>query len=466
LTLLGRKDFLVKIRGYRVELGEIEVALGQHPDVKECAVAVQESKTLDQRLIGYYVSDRDQGSIPAEELRIFLRRKLPDFMVPFAFVSLKSLPITPTGKLDRLALPSLEEVLNLEEDFVPSCDEIESQLTQLWENLLEVSPIGIKNDFFQIGGHSLLAARMIADVEEMFGRKLDLGAIAQATTIAELAEVLRKGEGAGEVKSLVAIRASGRKPPLYCVHGVGGHLLPFLDLANHLGNEQPVYGLQAKPAPGGDERTIEGLAGEYVEEVVRFQPEGPYYLAGYSFGGFVAYEMARILAANGKKVALVALFDTQASSLPRFKESLSRIGYLRYRMHAFEERTFFRLSEMELASVIRRPDGKEELTDNRDRILGDVDADTVPAHLRDIMIANQVAQKEYVPGRYSGLITLFKSSYFGRGIFYGWRELSSGGVETFEVPGTHRGMMQEPNVRILAEQLNRCISKSQDKGVR
>lgn len=465
LTHLGRKDSLVKLRGYRVELGEIEVTLAKHPAIKECAVVVEESDAENQRLIGYYVSKQNQRAIPVEELRVFLRRKLPDFMVPFAFVHLDALPLTPNGKLDRKALPGLDKVLNLEQDYVAPRDEVESKLIKLWEELLEVKPIGIQNNFFRVGGHSLLAARMIAHVEEMFSQRLDLGALAQATTIAELAEVIHRGYGDGMPKSLVAIRASGNKPPLFCVHGVGGHILPFLDLANHLGNEQPVYALQAKPVQAGVEGTIEGMADEYIREIEQFQPDRPYLLAGFSFGGFIAYEMARQLEAKGKAVALLALFDTQAGSLPRFPDSLSRIGFLRYRLRAFMVKLLFRLSEKEFSPIIRSQDDKEKSARHNETILGDVDADTVPAHLLEIMKANQAALSKYVPGKYNGLITQFKSSYYGRGVYYGWSELTSGGVRIFEVPGTHRGMMQEPNVRILADQLNQCIASLGESGI-
>jgi amino acid adenylation domain-containing protein len=460
LILLGRKDSMVKIRGYRIELGEIESVLSQHPAVKECAVVTQESNMQEQRLVAFYVSKQNAPSIPAEELRIFIRRKLPDYMVPFAFVSVDAMPYTPNGKLDRRSLPRLEEVLNLEIEYVPPRDEFERQLTNVWEELLEVSPIGINNDFFQIGGHSLLAARMIARIEQEVGWRLDLGALSQATTIAELAKIIRRGEEAGEPTSLVPIRAVGSRPPLFCVHGVGGHILPFLDLANHLGIDQPVYGLQAKPTRQGEKRTIPGMAVEYVDEIERFQPDGPYYLAGFSFGGFVAYEMARQFEKKGKKIALLALFDTQASALPRFREALSQARYIHYRIRALVEKTSFRLSEEGLASVFRNTNGKDQFADNNQMIMGDVDADTLPLRFREILAVNQVALRDYVPGRYGGLISLFKSSYYGRGVFYGWRELTSGGVRISEVPGTHRGMMQEPNVRLLAEQLSRYITSS------
>jgi amino acid adenylation domain-containing protein len=460
LVHLGRKDSMVKIRGYRIELGEIESILSQHPAVKECAVVVQESNVQEKRLVAFYVSKQNTTSIPAEELRIFVRRKLPDYMVPFAFVNVDALPYTPNGKLDRRSLPSLEEVLNLEKEYIPPRDEIERKLTNIWEELLEISPIGINNDFFQIGGHSLLAARMIARVEKEVGWRLDLGSISHATTIAELAKILRRGEGEGEPASLVPIRASGSRPPLFCVHGIGGHTLPFLDLANHLGREQPVYGLQAKTTRKGEKRTIPGMASEYVDELERFQPDGPYYLAGFSFGGFVAYEMARQLVNKGKKIALLALFDTQASALPRFRESLSQARYIHYRIRAFVEKTSFRISEVGLSSIFRNTNSKNQSADHNQIIMGDVDADTLPLHFREILEVNQSALRDYVPGRYSGMISLFKSSYYGRGVFYGWRELTSGRVRISEVPGTHRGMMQEPNVRILAEQLSRHITSS------
>lgn len=458
LTDLGRKDLLVKIRGYRVELGEIEVTLAEHPAIKECAVVVEEREGENQRLIGYYVSEWNSSAIPTEELRIFLRKKLPDYMVPLAFVHLDMLPLTPNGKLDRQALPGLDRVLNLEKDYVSPRDEVEDKLVKLWEEMLEVSPIGIQNDFFRIGGHSLLAARMIAKVEEMFGQRLDLGALAQATTIAELAEVVRRDNGDGKPISLVTIRASGNKPPLYCVHGVGGHIFPFLDLAYHLGNEQPVYALQAKPVQVGDKRTIEGMARDYIEEVEQFQPEGPYYLAGYSFGGYIAYEMARQLEAKGKVVALLALFDTQAGSLPRFPDSLSNIRFLGYRVRAFVVKVLLRLSKLKLSSIIRNQDSKQESVSQNEIIFGEVDAETVPAHLREIIRVNQAALTEYVPGQYGGLITLVKSSYDGRGVYFGWEVFTSSGVRIYEVPGTHRTMMQEPNVRILADQLKQCIA--------
>jgi thioesterase domain-containing protein/acyl carrier protein len=438
-------------------LGEIEVNLAEHPAIKECAVVVEETEGENQRLIGYYVSESNHTAIPTEELRIFLRKKLPNYMVPFAFVHLDALPLTPNSKLDRQALPGLDKVLNLEKDYVAPRDEVERKLVTLWEELLEISPIGIQNDFFRIGGHSLLAARMIANVEEEFGKMLDLGALAQATTIADLAEVVRGSLGDRKLKSLVAIRASGSKLPLYCVHGVGGHILPFLDLANHLENEQPVYALQAKPVQPGDQRTIEGMALEYVEEVEQFQPDGLYYLAGYSFGGFIAYEMARQIEARGKQVALLALFDTQACSSPRFADSLTHIGFLRYKLRAFMVKVLFKLSEIKFSTVVPNQDGKHNLPNQNEMIFGDVDPDTVPEHLKKIMTVNQAAFSQYIPGHYNGLVTLFKSSIYGRSVYFGWEELTSGGVRGFEVPGTHRTMMQEPNVRILAKQLNQCL---------
>lgn len=463
---LGRKDFLVKIRGYRIELGEIEGVMTQHPAIRECVLVVQESKGFDKRLIAYILPDLKGPAVTDEELRIFLKKRLPDYMIPFAFVRLPVFPLTPTGKIDRLALPSLEKVLNLEQDYIPPRDEIESRLVQIWEGLLEVSPIGIRNDFFLIGGHSLLAARMIAQVGEQFGRRLDFASISNAATIEHLAEILRKDDINSIPTSLVPIRAKGDRAPLFCVHGVGGHILPFLQLASHLDSNQPVYGLQAKPVHGvnGEERTVEELASEYIAEIEQVQPVGPYHLAGFSFGGFLAYEMACQLMAKGQEVALLAILDSQMRGLPGYRQALSVSEYTHFRAKSLLEKSKYRLGLsrkqpfMEAVGVPGRQN--HDQFNQKEAILGDVVDEEVPDHLKIVMQANIKALLKYVPKHYSGKLTLFKSLNHGQGVHYGWGELVRGGVEDHYVPGSHRGILQEPNVAILAVQVQGCIDRA------
>lgn len=456
---LGRKDFQVKIRGFRVEIEEIEAEISLHPGIQEVAVVTDDHGGREKRLVAYTVPAKDHPAPSVEELRIFLRKKLPDYMIPFAFISIGAMPLTPSGKMDRRALPSLEEVFNLEKDYVAPRDDVEARLVQIWEDLLEVSPIGIKNDFFMIGGHSLLAATLITRLETEFGKRIDFGILSKAPTIEHLAEILRQVDWGASKASLVPIRVTGSRPTIYFVHGLGGHIIPFLQLANHLGTDQPVYALQAREIneAEGDSRTIEGIAADYLSEIRELQPEGPYYLGGFSFGGFVAYEMARQLAVQGKKVGLLAILDTQACKIPGFQRSLSPYRKLRFHARTLWERTIYRLSRVQGQNNHNLHESK--LTE-QEAIMGDVVEEEIPEHLQLVMRSNRIALRKYVPLNYHGKITLFKSGSHGRGICYGWGELTDGGVEIFEVPGTHRGIMQEPSVAILANKLAVCIEKT------
>jgi thioesterase domain-containing protein len=300
---------------------------------------------------------------------------------------------------------------------------------------------------------------LITRIETDFGKRIDFGVLSKAPSIENLAEVLRQGDWSIPTTSLVPIQASGLRPPIYFVHGLGGHVIPFLQLSNHLGMDQPVYGLQAKAVNGAKDnsRTIEEIAGDYLREILEFQPAGPYFLGGFSFGGFVAYEMARQLAAKGEKVALLAILDTQARVLPGFRKSLSQFGHVRYQGRALREKIHNRLTNISDQNNSERTGGKPS---EQEVIMGDVAEEEVPAHLQHVMKVNRDALRKYVPKGYHGKITLFKSSYHGRGVYYGWEELTDGDVEVFEVPGTHRGIMQEPSVAILATKISVCIEKN------
>jgi thioesterase domain-containing protein len=328
--------------------------------------------------------------------------------------------------------------------------------------------VGVRHDFFLLGGHSLLAARMIAQVGEIFDRRLDFASLSQAATIEHLADILRTDKSDGEPTSLVPIRAKGDRQPLFCVHGVGGHILPFLQLASHLDSKQPVYGLQAKPVEKGKgedgERTIEGMASQYIVEIERVQPAGPYCLAGFSFGGFLAFEMARQMIEKGQKVALLAIFDSQVRGLPGYRRALSASAYTHFVAKSYLEKVKYRLKSYRLQSTsesfrnLERQDNAP--LNQKEIILGDVAEEEVPEYLKAVMEANLRALLSYVPKSYPGKLILFKSLTHGQGVHYGWGELARGGVEDHYVPGSHRGIMQEPNVAILADQLQKCIDSA------
>jgi thioesterase domain-containing protein/acyl carrier protein len=459
---LGRKDFQVKIRGFRIELGEIESVLMQHPKVREAAVVLHDQPGLEKRLVAYMVYDPEQHAPTSEEMRIFVKKNLPDYMVPYILISMEVMPLTSTGKIDRLALPKIENVFELDQDYVPPRDETEMKLVSIWEEVLGLSPIGIKNDFFQLGGHSLLAAKLISETEAAFDKKMDLAMLSEAATIEGMAEHLRTDGRSSAKTALVAIQPKGTRPILFCVHGVGGHVIPFLKLSEHLGADQPVYGLQVKTIEERETRdyTVEVMAREYLEEIRSKQPAGPYYLAGFSFGGFVAYEMARQLSAQGQQVGLVGIFDTQAASAPGYLNSLSNEKKLSYRTKQILNKVNYHsqnISKLQANDIVPYLRNRRENPSISEVIMGDVEKDQVPEHLLGIIEANIAALRKYVPGEYGGKVTVFKSDNHGRGVYYGWKELARGGVEVHYVPGTHRGILQEPNVVLLAEELRNCI---------
>ena len=461
---LGRKDFQVKIRGFRIELGAIESILMQHPKIYEAVVIVNEPPGFEKRLLAYFSVKQSQLPPTSEDLRIYLKKEFPDYMIPFAFVQLDELPHTPTGKMNRLGLPSLEEVFNLEEEFVPPQNDIERQLKIIWEDLLNISPIGIKNDFFQLGGHSLMAATLITRIEEIYGQRLELSTISESSTIEELAKVVSSDGSTHSKSPLIAIRANGTKHPLFCVHGIGGHILPFLQLADNMGIEQPVYGFQSIPPeqPGDLEYTIETMAGDYIREIKVVQPEGPYFLTGFSFGGFVAYEIARQLKSQGDRIGLLAILDTHADSAPRYRQSLNFGDYVSYKVKSIYERIDYHYGNMtgypllEKYKYIRH---RKKQPSAQEVILGDVEEDQIPERMRGVMEANVSALRHYIPGKYPGEIILFRSMDHGKGTYYGWNELTSGDVTIYDVPGNHRGILQKPNVPVLAEKLQKCIDE-------
>ena len=461
---LGRKDFQVKIRGFRIELGEIESILMQHRSILEAAVILYEPQGFEKRLLAYFSVKQSQLPPTSEDLRIYLKKEFPDYMIPFAFVQLDELPHTPTGKMDRLGLPSLEEVFNLEEEFVPPHNDIERQLKIIWEDLFNISPIGIKNDFFQLGGHSLMAATLITRIEEIYGQRLELSTFSESSTIEELAKVVSSDGSTHSKSPLIAIRANGTKHPLFCVHGIGGHILPFLQLADNMGIEQPVYGFQSIPPeqPGDLEYTIETLAGDYIREIKVVQPEGPYFLTGFSFGGFVAYEIARQLKSQGDRIGLLAILDTHADSAPRYRQSLNFGDYVSYKVKSIYERIDYHYGNMTgytLMEKYKYIQHRKKQPSAQEVILGDVEEDQIPERMRGVMEANVSALRHYIPGKYPGEIILFRSMDHGKGTYYGWNELTSGDVTIYDVPGNHRGILQKPNVPVLAEKLQKCIDE-------
>ncbi|MCZ6775309.1 MAG: amino acid adenylation domain-containing protein, partial [Ignavibacteria bacterium] len=307
MEFVGRLDHQVKIRGFRIELGEIETLLNDYPDVKESVVMAREDSTDEKRLVAYVVA-KDFSAPAMKDMRLHLKKKLPDYMVPSAFVMLEALPLTPNGKVDRRALAEPEQARpELEETYVAPRNPVEEVLAEIWSDVLGLEALGVHDNFFELGGHSLLAVKLVHQIEKVLGSTLPVMALFQAPTVEQLAETLRKKEDPSrDWASVVPLQPNGSKPPFFFLAGPS-------HFGNRLGPDQPVYRVVYQDLDREQPLVrIEDMAAHSIKSVRAIQPEGPYYLGGHGLGGLVAFEMAHQLQRQGQKVALLALCESRA----------------------------------------------------------------------------------------------------------------------------------------------------------
>jgi thioesterase domain-containing protein len=315
LVFLGRLDQQVKLRGHRIEPAEVEIVLRNVAPLAEALVVLREDRPHEPELVAYLVAKAGAQALPPAMLRTMLKSKLPDYMVPSAFVFLPALPLNPNGKIDRDALPApIGASDGREHSTVAPRDNVELHLVKIWEDLLNRRSVGVRDNFFDLGGHSLLAVQLMKRIHMTFNRQLELDILwSGAGTIEALAKALREGFQAGENPELVHIK-EGTRRPLFVMFTIAGRLLFYYELAQRLAADQAVCGLQARGVfdAGRPDHTIEAIAAHCIETMRKVQPDGPYLIAGYSSGGVVAYEVAQQLAAAGQPVELLALLDTFA----------------------------------------------------------------------------------------------------------------------------------------------------------
>jgi aspartate racemase len=472
IEFLGRLDGQVKVRGYRIELSEVETVLAEHETVRD-AVVVARKDQGDKHLAAYIVP-REGKTPTAEELRAFLSERLPSHMVPSVFVVLEELPLSTNGKVDRNALPAANEHKPGDKPAAAPQDRLELKLLKIWERVLTIGPVGIDDNFFDIGGHSLLAVRLFAQIEKSFGKNLPLATLFQAPTIRLLAQVLREEGWTASWSSLVLLQNGGNRRPFFCVHAAGGNVLEYHELARLLGPDQPFYGLQAQGLDGNQppHTTIKHMATHYIKELREVQPEGPYLIGGRSSGGTIAFEMACQLLANGEQVALLALLDSypagyfkllpgSGSYLQRAQRQLrkiqshgqnlqqltaaARLGYvlgkLQYAPAKIKHKVYRRAYK--IYQRIGRP---------------------LPRVLKNIEEINFAAVKDYLPQVYPGRATLFLASddlTAAYDVEVGWQGLVAGGLEKVGISGNHLDIVKDPHVRTLAEKLRACLDRAQ-----
>ncbi|HEY9194980.1 MAG TPA: amino acid adenylation domain-containing protein, partial [Mucilaginibacter sp.] len=314
IEYLGRMDDQVKIRGFRIELGEIENVLLQSGLVSQAIVLSKPDIDGVNRLIAYVTSDTGYDK---PTLIAYLAAHLPEYMVPKLWVSLDKLPLTTHGKVDKRALPDVDMAEQLNYNYVAPRNKTEEGLAGIWQRLLGIDKISIHDNFFELGGHSILAMRLIAAVKKELGINITIRDLFINPTVAKLYR-RSQNQNIDLTQSLIPIKTTGNKTPLYIVCGAGGTAFKFKNFVNLLDPEQPVYGLQqplhiSNPADFPD--TIEGIAERYVTEMLLDNPYGPYALAGHCLGGMIAVEMANQLQAMGKKISMLAMFDADAKPL-------------------------------------------------------------------------------------------------------------------------------------------------------
>jgi amino acid adenylation domain-containing protein len=476
IDFLGRIDHQVKVRGFRIELGEIESVLCEQAEVQQAVVVARADSAGHSRLVAYLVTEGAQ-EISMERLRTALARQLPGHMIPSAFVTLSDLPLTAHGKIDRQSLPDPDTSRSKSgQPYVAPQTETEKTLTAIWARLLEVERVGIRDNFFMQGGDSLSAVRLMAEIEQATGAKIPLRALFQYGTVQKLAELVDGQQERAVPLPLVLLREGGEARPLFFVHPAEGTVFGYLGIAQLLPEEHPFFGLQAPGLEGEAPplRSVEAMATCYVEAIRKVQPNGPYLLAGWSFGGLVAFEMAQQLRAAGEETAWLGLFDSFVLSgefsLPQAEER---------KMFAANAQDYLRQLGLE------PPVSEEELLrhDPADQVelilqgLADAGVEVPDAvarqarHLWNMTKISAAAGSDYEPRPYPGQITLFRAADdeqatrgTGPDPATQWQAVSERPVMVHRVPGTHTSMMlQEENVTVLAQLVQESLAAASSR---
>jgi acyl-CoA synthetase (AMP-forming)/AMP-acid ligase II/thioesterase domain-containing protein len=479
LFITGRLKEIINRGGEKISPREVDDVLMEHPAIAQVVTFAAPHALLGEEVAAAVVL-REHTAATEREIQEFAATRLADFKVPRRVLILKDVPKGPTGKLQRIGLA---EKLGLtafnpahpkrERTFVAPRDTLERQLTKIWEKVLAIKPIGIKDNFFDLGGYSLLAVHLFEEIEKVTGKTLPLATLFQAATVEQLADLLRREEWSALWSPLVAIQSNGSKPPFFFVHAIGGNVLNYRSLSRYLGPDQPFYGLQSQGLDGkqAPHTRVEDMAALYIQELRILQSEGPYFLGGGSSGGIVAFEMAQQLHAQGQKVALLVLFDAYFLSDLRYQP---HPALFRSKIYRWIQKVDLHLGNL----LLRTP--KDQLS----YILGMVgriktgvgrklqeiiykgyshSEASLSRALQMVLKANRQALCSYVPQVYSGRITLFLCSEAPERSFYdsrlGWNDMAGEGLEVHVIPGNHETLFSEPHVRGLAEKLQVCLQK-------
>ncbi|GAA4779840.1 hypothetical protein GCM10023231_03320 [Olivibacter ginsenosidimutans] len=471
LECFGRIDHQVKLRGYRIELDEIAYHLTKIEAIEEAIVVLREDRPGDQRLVAYLKTpsllstDTVSAQAAKEHVRLWrdqLMAYLPAYMLPNDWICMREFPLTSNQKIDKQRLPA-PHVFQLATASRVSLSPEQKLIKEVWKEALGLQHIGLDDNFFELGGHSLIAVQVMLRLEKETGKRFPLASLFEYPTINALANLFQSDVEILQLHSLVAIKPTGTKPPIYLVHGGGLNVLIYQPLGNHVSQDQPLYALQAIGLSGKKEipSTIAEIARIYLAEVLRHNPNGPYALAGYSLGGIIAYEMAKQLLAMGRQVLLLGIMDTNADGrdwqLPMVKRLLKKTvrqfkkikhfvqsykhypsDTINYQLQALKRLKFFQTVEEPI---------DEDLFSNEPQVAQAYDD----------------AYNKYVFQPLAIKIHLFRVSkriyYVDDPVYLGWKAYALKGVEICPIPGDHKTFLYPPNNQVFAHTLENKLQE-------
>jgi amino acid adenylation domain-containing protein len=472
IACLGRIDHQVKLRGYRIELEEIEYILSRQQNVKTVVVMPRTDMGPDIRLVAYLVLEdaTDDPVARLEGWKQALIDELPEYMVPDDFAIIDAIPITPNGKVDRKAMPNpTAYIIRNRNEYVAPRTDIEKLVADTWSEMMGIENISVFDNFFELGGRSLLAVKIMAHLEQATGKRLPLATLFEHSTVEKLALRLQVDAKSITWESLVPIKPKGSKMPIYIVHGAGLNVLLFNALAMNLDDDQPVFGLQAKGLNGVDKPldNMEEIAANYVAEIVAKNPDGPYALAGYSLGGIIAYEMARQMKDAGRDVRMVAMFDTTIAQTTKF-DGAFKIAFNKVRFFIMQVLYSFVLFAEDPKRTIEYKwlQIKRRIIKLYWRIVYGKEQKQVGffGYSNQIDEENQRAMDNYFVKPVDIAIDLFRAK---KRTFYmedfktmGWKPFALKGVYVHDIPGEHNSIFAPPNDKEFAVVLQACLDKA------
>jgi amino acid adenylation domain-containing protein len=461
IEYLGRIDEQVKVRGYRVEPGEIEEAMREQAGVKQAAVIVRAEEGAGQMLVGYAVME-EGTEVNEREMKRQIGERVPEYMVPVRIVRLERMPLTANGKLDRKALPTPDA--ETREDLQLPRDSTELELYQIWRSILHLDELSIYDNFFDLGGYSLTAVSLSYRLSELYSAGVTVRTVFDHPTIDALAKYLRQEVALVPPSTAIPIQPNGSRRPFFCAHSANGLAHVYILLSRCLGPDQPFYGLQSHGLDIGQiplDR-VEDMAARYVADLRRIQPAGPYQLGGWSLGALIAYEMGQQLFASGEEVSLLALFDAELRANHVEDRPLTEAELL------IEEREYLVKRLFKDFSLLFADSGEATDSELLRRYLDLAkSAGAIPAEVREeqyrqvlrVTVMNKHAVRRYRPKPYPGRITLFRSDKRqGWDADYGWSSYAMGGVDVYLSPGGHTDFVFGENAAIVASQLAGCFS--------